>query len=87
MLAGWWTIKPNLWHRSFSIDLYDTYFDPDKGPAAHKVLLGADVPLVEEVYLEEIAQIERKRWMFFCLPMAIQGAGGAPARVIAIDNG
>lgn len=72
---------------ALSIDLYDTYLDPDKGPAAHKVLLGADIPLVEEVYLEEIAQIEQKRWMFFCLPIAIQGAGGAPARVIAIDNG
>ena len=72
---------------TLSVDLFDPYLKPDKGPEAHKVLLGAEVPLVEEVYLEEIARLGRKRWMFFCLPMAIQGAGGAPARVIAFDNG
>ena len=71
---------------ALSIDLFDKYMDPEKGPAAHKVLLGAGVLLVEEVYLEEIAQLGQKRWMFYCLPMAIQGAGGAPARVIAVDQ-
>ncbi len=70
-----------------SIDLYDPYLPADKGPVAHKILLGAGVPLVEEVYLEEIARMGRRRWTFFCLPMAIQGAGGSPARVVAIDEG
>jgi kynurenine formamidase len=72
---------------AFSVDLFDDYLDPDQGVVAHKVLLGAEVPLIEEAYLAEIAKLGTKRWMFFCLPVAIDGAGGAPARIIAIDEG
>ncbi|MFW6138205.1 MAG: cyclase family protein [Spirochaetota bacterium] len=69
---------------AISIDLYG--FPKDTGPAAHTVLLGAGVPLVEELFLGEIVKMDRKRWMFYCLPLLITGAGGSPARVMAIEE-
>jgi len=72
---------------ALAVDLYDAYLDPEEGLVAHKVLLGAGVLLVEELRLAEIGPMGPRRWTFFCLPMAIQGAGGAPARVIAVDEG
>ena len=69
---------------ALSIDLYD--LPQDVGPAAHYVILGAGVPIVEELYLEEIAKMGNKRWMFFCLPILLTGAGGSMARVIATDS-
>jgi kynurenine formamidase len=69
---------------ALSIDLYDV--SPDAGPVAHYILLGAGVPIVEELYLGEIAKKGNKRWTFFCLPISIKDAGGSPARVIAVDE-
>ena len=69
---------------ALSIDLYDV--SPDAGPVAHYILLGAGVPIVEELYLGEIAKMGNKRWTFFCLPISIKDAGGSPARVIAVDE-
>jgi len=70
---------------ALSIDLY--YLPEDTGPVAHNVLLKAGVPIVEELFLGEIAKIAHKRWTFFCLPILIKGAGGSLARAIAIDEG
>ena len=69
---------------ALSIDLYD--LPEGSGPVAHYVILGAGVPIIEELYLEEIAKMGNKRWMFFCLPILLAGAGGSLARVIATDT-
>lgn len=69
---------------ALSIDLYD--LPQDIGPIAHYVILGAGVPIIEELYLEKIAKTGNKRWMFFCLPILLKGAGGGLARVIATDD-
>jgi arylformamidase len=68
---------------ALSVDLYD--LPPDTGPVAHYILLGAGVPIVEELYLGEIAKMGNKRWTFFCLPISIKDTGGSPARVIAVE--
>jgi len=57
-----------------------------KEPLVHTTLLKAEIPIIEELYLEEIAKMGQKRWLFICLPLKIRGAGGAFARVIAIDE-
>jgi kynurenine formamidase len=56
-------------------------------PVVHSLILGAGIPIVEEVYLEEIAPMGNKRWLFICLPLLLKDAGGCLARVIAIDEG
>ena len=55
-------------------------------PVVHRTILGAGIPIVEEVYLEEIAKMGTKRWLFICLPLLLKDAGGCLARVIAIDE-
>lgn len=55
-------------------------------PAVHRTILGAGIPVVEEVYLEEIAPLGDRRWFFVCLPLLLKDAGGCLARVIAIDE-
>lgn len=69
---------------ALSIDLYG--LPQDIGPIAHYIILGAGVPIIEELNLEQIARMGNKRWMFFCLPILLKGAGGSFARVIAIDE-
>ena len=56
-------------------------------PVVHRAILGAGIPIVEEAYLEEIAQMGKKRWLFICLPLLLKDAGGCLSRVIAIDEG
>jgi len=62
-------------------------FPPDGQPVGHYTILGAGVPIIEEVNLEEIAPMGNKRWLFICLPLLLRDAGGCLARVIAIDEG
>jgi arylformamidase len=56
-------------------------------PVVHRIILGAGIPIVEEAYLEEIAPLGKRRWVFVCLPLLLKDAGGCLARVIAIDEG
>ncbi len=51
---------------------------------AHTTLLGNDVLILENVYLEEVAG---KRLEVFCFPIKIRGADGAPTRVMAQATG
>ena len=51
---------------------------------AHTTLLGSDVLILENVYLEEVAG---KRLEVFCFPIKIRGADGAPTRVMAQAKG
>jgi arylformamidase len=54
-------------------------------PAVHRTILGAGIPIIEELYLEDIAGMGTKRWLFVCLPLLLKDAGGCLARVIAMD--
>lgn len=65
----------------------ERYGFPEGGPVVHKAILGVDIPIVEELKLDEIAQKGDKRWLFVCLPILLKGAGGCAARMIAIDQG
>lgn len=47
----------------------------------HKILLEAEVVILEGVNLSEVSQ---GRYTFYCLPLSLQGVDGAPARAILI---
>lgn len=47
----------------------------------HKILLTAGVVIVEGLNLSQVSQ---GRYMFYCLPLKIEGADGAPARAILV---
>jgi len=48
-------------------------------PAAHKILLGADLPLIEGLDLSQAASGE---WEVFALPLSLAGAEAAPCRAV-----
>jgi arylformamidase len=50
------------------------------GPT-HKILLNAGVVIVEGL---DLSQVSQGRYMFYCLPLKIEGADGAPARAILV---
>jgi arylformamidase len=50
-----------------------------KGPAAHRVLLGANVVLLEGLNLMDV---EPGLYELICLPIKLEGADGAPARAV-----
>jgi len=58
---------------------------PDWNDTAHEVLLiQRGIPIVENVFLEELARDGVHECLFICLPLRIQGATGSWVRPIAI---
>jgi arylformamidase len=51
----------------------------DKGPVTHRVLLGANIVLLEGLNL---ADVEPGLYELICLPIKLEGADGAPARAV-----
>lgn len=49
------------------------------GAPAHRILLGAGTIIVEGLNLRDV---EPGRYEFYCLPLRVVGADGAPARVV-----
>ena len=49
----------------------------------HKILLKADIPIIEGLRL---AMSEEKQYYFVCLPLSLEGVDAAPARAILIEN-
>jgi len=50
-----------------------------RGPVAHRLLLGADVVLLEGLNL---ADVDPGLYELICLPIKLEGADGAPARAV-----
>jgi len=53
------------------------------GRPAHEVLLGNDIVIVEELYMDE-QLLTKDEWFIVALPTKFRGFSGAPARVVAI---
>ena len=53
------------------------------GHPAHKALLGAGVVLVEGL---DLGRVKEGRYEILCLPLKVEGADGAPARVMLIKR-
>ena len=48
------------------------------------LLVRAGIPIIENLYLEELAQAGVHEFLFVCLPLKMRGATGSPVRPIAI---
>lgn len=53
------------------------------GRPAHEILLGKEIMVTEELYMDE-KLLEEKEWYVVALPMKLAGFSGAPTRVVAI---
>lgn len=53
------------------------------GAPAHEVLLGNNILVIEEVYIDK-RLFDEPEWYIIALPIKLRGFGGAPARVIAM---
>jgi arylformamidase len=53
-----------------------------KEPVTHRTLLGAGIVAIEGL---DLRRVTSGRYTLFCLPVPIQGADGAPARVVLQD--
>ncbi|MCD8362249.1 MAG: cyclase family protein [Lachnospiraceae bacterium] len=53
------------------------------GAPAHEVLLGNEVMVVEELYMDE-ELLEEPEWYVVALPIKLKGFSGAPTRVVAM---
>jgi len=53
-------------------------------PGAHRLLLGANILLVEG--LANLDQIRADRFTFICLPLKLKGLDGFPVRALAIEE-
>lgn len=49
------------------------------GAEVHRILLGAGIPIIESL---DLSRVEPGRYELVCAPLLIQGAEGAPARVM-----
>ncbi len=56
---------------------------PD-GESVHRILMGADIWAVEELYLPAEA-LQKERWWFSALPLRFDEAGGSPTRAVLVD--
>jgi arylformamidase len=54
-----------------------------KSRPTHNVLLGKEVVILEGLNLSDVSM---GKYMLYCLPLKLQGADGAPARVILIEG-
>ena len=63
----------------------ETYGFPE-GPLVHRTLLGAEILILEELFLEPLFSAATQRFTFICLPILLKDAGGCLARVVAVEE-
>ncbi len=58
--------------------------NPDHVQIPHKILLEAEVLIIEELYLPKVL-LERERWYLVVFPLRLSGAGGSLVRAVAME--
>ena len=59
---------------------------PEDAPmAVHKVLLGAEVVLLEGIRLQEVPEVPEGVYFLNAAPLSLAGADGAPCRAVLVD--
>lgn len=53
-------------------------------PVHGRFLIDAEIPIMETLYLEELAAAKRTEFLFLVAPLKLEGATGSPARPLAI---
>jgi kynurenine formamidase len=61
-----------------------SYIDGDPQPVHVEMIRNNGIPLIEWVFLEELAEARQYEFAFVCLPLTVKGATGSMVRPIAI---
>jgi arylformamidase len=80
--AAQWIVSRGITALAIDATSVDPYGD-DKADA-HRTLLGAGIPIVEN--LANLGRIKQDRFLFIALPLKIKDGDGAPCRAIAIEG-
>lgn len=57
--------------------------DPGERDEAHRILLGAGIPVVENLLLDRVSPGD---YTLICLPLRISGGDGSPVRAVLLKN-
>ncbi len=79
--AADWVVRRGI--RLIGVDYLSIEYFRSPRSETHKILLKAEVVIVEGLNLQQVAT---GRYQLLCLPIKLQGADGAPARAILIEE-
>lgn len=84
--AASWIVSHRPWVSMVGIDTPSLDFGPSTDFQSHRILLGANIPGLENVaHLDKLVdRVKGGRVEVFALPMLIRGGSGGPARIIAV---
>ena len=80
--AANWLVKKEI--AAYATDATSIEVPGSSGNPIHKILLGGDIPIIEN--LSNPGQISQPRLRFICLPLKLQGVDGGPCRVVVIED-
>ena len=80
--AANWLVKKVI--AAYATDATSIEVPGSSGNPAHKILLGSDIPIIEN--LCNLARISQPRVRFICLPLKVKGGDGGPCRVVVIED-
>lgn len=79
--AAEWIIKHKV--KCVGIDTASVEKYGDKAAPVHKMLLGMQIGIIEN--LANLSQFVNRRMFFVCLPLPLKGIDGSPARAVFFD--
>jgi kynurenine formamidase len=80
--AAKWLVKKEI--AAYATDATSIEVPGSSGNPAHKILLGGEIPIIEN--LCNLDQLSQPRLRFICLPLKLKGGDGGPCRVVVIED-
>ena len=80
--AANWLVKKEI--AAYATDATSIEVPGSSGNPAHKILLGGDIPIIEN--LCNLERLSQSRVRFICLPLKVKGGDGGPCRVVVIED-
>lgn len=80
--AANWLVKKEI--AAYATDATSIEVPGSSGNPAHKILLGSEIPIIEN--LCNLERLSQPRVRFTCLPLKVKGGDGAPCRVVVIED-
>jgi kynurenine formamidase len=80
--AAHWLVKKGI--AAYATDATSIEVPGSSGNPAHKILLGSEIPIIEN--LCNLDRLSQPRVRFICLPLKVKGGDGGPCRVVVIGD-
>lgn len=80
--AANWLVKKEI--AAYATDATSIEVPGSSGNPAHKILLGSEIPIIEN--LCNLERLSQPRVRFTCLPLKVKGGDGGPCRVVVIED-